>query len=155
MSIHIGKIIHKAVKASHLTNKEFAAALHISLSSIYTTVFKKSDTTISRLVKISEILEVDLLRYYYTQGFLKQVKEKELDDTLKPIRQFEEEIKRLKTFLQQAEDRLAQKKETIKELQADKKHARKEIELLQNTLIKYAAEIEFLKQQSKVLKEKP
>ncbi|MDR0789256.1 MAG: XRE family transcriptional regulator [Bacteroidales bacterium] len=60
--IHIGKLIEQKFKASGMSKKDFADKIPCTYSNVYN-IFDSEDIYLKRLIRISEILQFDFIKY--------------------------------------------------------------------------------------------
>lgn len=113
MAIHIGEVIHRAIRDKGITAKEFAVGINVSESNIYD-LYKRKSIDVDRLIKISHFLDTDLLEIYYSDDLMSKFKIKgktnlqmlneELLDTIQRKNRIIEELEKLNSVLQKHVD---------------------------------------------------
>ena len=126
MNSTIGEYLHKKAKAKALQDKEVAAFLNIS-STTLRKVYLNDEIYVSRLIEFCKLFNEDLfLNFYYEHGVLKELKKKELEPFKTKIKVLEEELDKHKKETQQLEDHIKTQKQLIK-------HQEEHIRLLQKS----------------------
>lgn len=105
MTIHIGAIIRRLVEEKRLTYKEFGALIDRNEKTI-PDIYERESISTALLLDISKALNVDLLRYFYEEAPLKNIRDEE-------NREFLEKIKWLTERVAQVEKELVWKQELI------------------------------------------